>query len=423
MSTILLPYGKQHLSVNIPEERLGQVLTSDLNEYRPAMDEIGLVRRALNVPIGSLPLSHMARGKKNIVILASDHTRPVPSKIILPLMLEEIREGNPDAEITILIATGCHRNSTKEELRGKLGDDILANERIVFHDCDDPSIVDVGRLPSGGRLLLNKMALEADLLCSEGFIEPHFFAGFSGGRKSVLPGVCGRETVLSNHCSAFVANCKARSGVLEGNPIHRDMLYAAKKARLQFIVNVVINAEKEVIYAVAGDCEAAHAAGVAFLYQRCQIHASPADIVITTNGGYPLDQNIYQAVKGMTTAESVVRPGGVIIMVAQSIDGHGAETFYETVKNASNLSELYQEIMNTPPEKTAVDQWQSQILSRILQYAHVIYVSDAPDQLVREMHMQPAHTVEEAISAADIILGNHLSKITVIPDGVSVITA
>lgn len=159
-------------------------------------------------------------GKKDVVIIASDHTRPVPSKIIMPLMLEEIRKGNPDADITILIATGCHRETAKEELVQKFGKDIVDNEKILVHDCDDTTnLVSLGRLPSGGELIINKIAVEADLLCSEGFIEPHFFAGFSGGRKSVLPGIASRKTVLANHRSAFIADDHARTGILEGNPI------------------------------------------------------------------------------------------------------------------------------------------------------------------------------------------------------------
>ena len=267
MRTFQLPYGDSFMTAEIDEERVRGVLASELHSYKPEGTGEELVRRALLAPFGTPRLRELARGKQKIVILASDHTRPVPSQVIMPLMLEEIREGNPDADITILIATGCHRGSSKEELIRKFGAEIVEREKIAIHDCGrTEDMVSLGTLPSGGELVINRLAAEADLLCAEGFIEPHFFAGFSGGRKSVLPGVAGRETVLYNHCSAFIDSPNARTGILEGNPIHEDMLYAARAARLAFIVNVVINSRKEVVYAAAGDCELALVQGREF---RC----------------------------------------------------------------------------------------------------------------------------------------------------------
>ena len=264
------------------------------------------------------------------------------------------------------------------------------------------------------------MAVEADLLCAEGFIEPHFFAGFSGGRKSVLPGVAARKTVLANHCSAFIDSPYARTGIIEGNPIHRDMIYAAKKAGLAFIVNVVINQKKEIIHAVAGDCDLAHKKGVSFLNDWCRTPAVPADIVVSTNGGYPLDQNIYQAVKGMTAAEATVNEGGVIIMAAKSEDGHGGQVFYETFRDEPDVDRMMERFLATPAEGTIPDQWQSQIFARVLKRARVIYVSSAPPEMVRALHMIPADSMEEALRMADRLLGRPDGSVTVIPDGVSV---
>lgn len=422
MANIKLPYGKEFLEVEIPDERLNAILESDINKYKPELDEVDLVREALENPIGTPKLRDMAKGKDKVVIIASDHTRPVPSKIIMPLMLEEIRKGNPDADITILISTGCHRATTKEELIEKFGPEIVANEKIHVHDCDDESmLVNIGVLPSGGLLIINRLAVEADLLVAEGFIEPHFFAGFSGGRKSVLPGIASRATVMYNHNAEFIDNEKARTGMLDGNPIHRDMLYAARAARLDFIVNVIINSKKEIIHAVAGDCDLAHRQGCEFLGKYCRVKSAPSDIVVSTNGGYPLDQNIYQAVKGMTAAEATVNEGGVIIMVAKSNDGHGGERFYKTFKEEKDVDRMMETFLATPSEETIPDQWQSQIFARVLKKAKIIYVSDAPDDMVEDLHMIPARTVEEAIEKADEILGKKDSKITVIPDGVSVI--
>ena len=275
MKTISFPYGKEEVRCEIPASRLRATLTSALNEYTPDRSAEELIEQALQNPIGSPALSELARDKKRIVIIASDHTRPVPSRLIIPPMLREIRKTNPQAEITLLIATGCHRGTTKEELVDKFGEETVRREHIVIHDCDDAeNMIPFGTLPSGGSLLINRLAAEADLLLSEGFIEPHFFAGFSGGRKSVLPGVASRATVLANHCSEFIAHPLARTGNLEGNPIHADMLWAAKRAKLAFIVNVVLNEHKEVIYAVAGDAEAAHANGCAFLSSLCRVKAA-----------------------------------------------------------------------------------------------------------------------------------------------------
>lgn len=421
MKQIKFPYGKEYMTASVSEERLQAVLVSDLHSYIPEKSQIELVKDAMEQPIGSLRLSDMAAGKNKVVIIASDHTRPVPSKVIMPLMLAEIRKGNPKADITILIATGCHRETTREELVQKFGEEIVASEKIIIHDCDDEeNLISLGTLPSGGELIVNNLAMEADLLCAEGFIEPHFFAGFSGGRKSVLPGIASRKTVLANHCSAFIAADYARTGILENNPIHRDMIFAAKKANLAYIVNVVINSEKEVIHAVAGDCSEAHQAGCEFLSRYCKVDAQVADIVITTNGGYPLDQNIYQAVKGMTAAEATVRPGGVIIMIAKSNDGHGGQKFYETFRDEKDLNRMMQGFLDTPADETIPDQWQSQIFARVMLKATVIYISDADDEVVRDLHMVPAHSIEEAMEKAEAILGKKDATITAIPDGVSV---
>ena len=269
MPEISFPYGKGLVTYDIPARRFKGELVSQMHRYCASATQEALVENALAHPVGSPPLSVLARGKKNIVLIASDHTRPVPSRIIVPRMLAEIRRGSPEAEITILIATGCHRDTTVEELEAKFGPEIIRREKIILHDCDSPDMVNLGKLPSGGDLIINRIAVEAELLIAEGFIEPHFFAGFSGGRKSVLPGVASRKTVVYNHNAEFIAHPAARTGVLVGNPIHADMIYAARQARLAFICNVVINSRKEIIYAAAGDCDLAHRDGAEFLSGKC----------------------------------------------------------------------------------------------------------------------------------------------------------
>jgi len=420
MPTIDFPYGKNAISYNIPDHRFQGELVSKMHYYKADLSQENLVREAFENPIGTPHLGVMAEGKKNIVIIASDHTRPVPSKMIMPVMLDEIRKGNPDADITILISTGCHRGTTNDELKNKFGPDIYNNEKIIVHDCDNSEFVYLGKLPSGGDLILNKIAVDADLLVAEGFIEPHFFAGFSGGRKSVMPGVANRKTVLYNHNTEFVSHPCARTGIIEGNPIHNDMLYASRVAGLDFICNVVINSAKEIVYAVTGDCDLAHKVGRDFLSSQCMVNKISSDIVIVTNGGYPLDQNIYQAVKGMSAGEATVNKNGIIIMLAKSEDGHCAPEFYKTFAEEKDLDKLISDLMNTPKEQTGIDQWQSLIFARILQHARIIYVSEAPDDMVKNLHMIPAKTLEEAMKMADNMLKNPNAKITAIPDGVGV---
>ena len=422
MKKISFPYGKGSMEYAFDENELSGVLTSSIEEYMPEADEEELVKKALEEPVNSPKLSQLAKGKNKIVIIASDHTSPVPSKVIMPAMLDEIRKGNPDADITILIATGCHRGTTKDELVHKFGEEIVKNEKIYIHDCDERDmLVNIGKLPSGGECEINKIAYEADLLVSEGFIEPHFFAGFSGGRKSVLPGVAGRTTVLANHCSEFINHPNARTGILEDNPIHTDMLWAANKAKLCFIVNVVLNSEKKVIYATAGGLEEAHKKGVDFLSSLCGAKSVEADIAISTNGGYPLDQNVYQAVKGMTAAEATVKKDGVIIMLASSDDGTGGDYFYHQLADEKDLEKTMSNILSHKRDETVPDQWEAQILVRILLHSRVIYVSQMPDETVKAMHMIPAHSIDEAIKKAKELLNKENIKIAVIPDGVSVI--
>ena len=424
MKKISFPYGKEHISYSFSEDELIGVLESSIEEYIAESDGEQLVRNAMQAPVGTKTLSELSKGKQKVVIIASDHTRPVPSKVIIPQMLQQIRQGNPEADITILIATGCHRGTTKEELIEKFGSQIVESEVIVIHDCDDAqNLVNIGTLPSGGQCQINKLAAEADLLVAEGFIEPHFFAGFSGGRKSVLPGIAGRFTVLANHCAEFIDHKNARTGILEGNPVHQDMIWAAKQAKLAFIVNVVLNSKKEPIFAVAGDVELAHKKGTDFLSSLCAVKAVPADIVVSTNGGYPLDQNVYQAVKGMTAAEATLKDGGVIIMLARSNDGIGGEHFYHQLADEPDVYKTMALFLSRGRDETEIDQWQTQIFLRVLMKAKVIYVSEVADEWIEKMHMIPAKTIDEAMDMARKMIIKENVTITAIPDGVSVIVA
>lgn len=426
MTVIRIPYGPDHMEANIPADCLMGILESHAHHYKPVASEAGLVRNALENPIGSMRLRDLARNKKKIVIVTSDHTRPVPTRIMAPQLLAEIRTGNPDANVTFLVATGFHRASTEEELIRKFGEELYKSEKIVIHNAwDDAALINAGKLPSGGDLVINKMAMEADLLVAEGFIEPHLFAGYSGGRKSVLPGIVSNITVLANHCSEFIAHEKARAGILEGNPLHIDMLHAANVAKLAFILNVVIDANKKIIYAVAGDSEQAHLAGCEFVGELAAVDAKLADIVLTSNGGSPLDQNVYQLVKGLSSAEATCRQGGVIIICAACNDGHGSEDLYNWFKQSTGgAKEVMEKIMRIGRESTIPDQWAAQIMARVQLNHSVIIVTDQCDhKTIQDMGFGTASDLEEAFAAAKAIVGLQQPTVTVIPDGVAVIVS
>ena len=422
MKTIKLPFYKGHIDLNIEEEKIAGVLVSKTESYKVDKTEQELVRDALENPINSLSLSVLCKDKKHVVVISSDHTRPVPSHITMPIILEEIRKYNKDVKITILIATGMHRPTTHEELVNKYGEKIVNEEEIVIHNAyDDKEMTFKGILPSGGELWVNKLVDECDFLMSEGFIEPHFFAGFSGGRKSVLPGIASKKTVLWNHNARFIASKYSRAGNLKDNPIHRDMLFAAKQVNLQFILNVVINGEKKIIKAFAGDLEDAHAHGCNLVKEIAQVEPIHSDIVITTNGGYPLDQNIYQTVKGMTAGEACVNEGGVIIICSSCADGTGGDFFYHLLADSTDAHDAYQKLNDVAPENTEFDQWEAQILARILCKATVIIVTDKCDpKIITDMHIKHAYTIDEALEKAYNIVGKD-KLVTVIPDGISVI--
>ena len=392
-----------------------------------------IVLRAMACPIGSPRLAELARPARSAVVICSDHTRPVPSRKIVPHILAELREGNPGADITLLIATGTHRAPSRAELTQKFGPHIVRDERVEIHDSKDSCrLRRIGRLPSGADLVINRTAADADLLVAEGFIEPHFFAGFSGGRKSVLPGICAYETVLGNHCAAFIADPASRAGVLKGNPIHRDMVAAQRLAKLAYIVNVTIDDKKRVAGAYAGDPDAAHTEGCRALAERCRVAPSrPADIVVTTNGGAPLDQNIYQSVKCMTAAEAAAAPGAVIIALSECADGAGGESFGRMMSGCESPAALLAATERVPMGKTAEDQWQAQILARILSKHTVILVCCAgAREAARSMKLLTAASADEAFELALELYDRRAEAsytpakgpaITVIPDGVSVI--
>ena len=420
--TIPIPYYTSTLNLHVDEENLKAVLTAKMHGFHAEKTQEQLVLDALEHPVGSPRLRELAKDKQKIVIVTSDHTRAVPSKITLPLLLQEIRSGNPQADITILIATGLHRPTTEEEQRRMFGDDIVDHEKIAINNAFDPEqFVELCTLPSGAVFQVNKLAARCDLLVTEGFVEPHFFAGFSGGRKSILPGVCSERTVNENHSYKAVSHPRSNSGMLKDNPIHADMLCAAKAVNVQFIFNVALDGEKKIVAAWAGDLEKAHEAGVAFIRQWSQCPVVTGDIVVTSNGGYPLDQNLYQSPKAMATAEACAGEDGVIIMCCSCCDGMGGAHFGEILQRGTP-DEIDRYLSEIPPQKTIPEQWCAQVCVRVLRRHQVILVTTFLDHdEVRRANMIPASTPDEALEIAYRLKGEH-AGVVVIPDGVSVLT-
>ncbi len=417
-SDIHIPYGQGQVRVPLLGLNVRAVLEPKAAEQK-AETPIDMVRLALALPIGAKPLAEMARGKRAVVIVTSDHTRPMPSHITMPLLLEEIRRGQADANITILVATGLHRATTEAELRARFGDRLVDGEQIVVHSAVESPCVDMGVLPSGNRYAVNSLVVEADLLVCEGYIEPHFFAGFSGGRKSILPGVCSAATIRANHSFRTIANPNATTGVLTDNPIHVDAMHAARVVGVDFILNVALDRHKRVTGAFAGDLEEAHRAGCALVADLFSIPHIQGDIVVTGNGGYPLDQNLYQCAKAISIAAQCAKPGGVLILAAACVDGIGSSEFSELML-AGNPTETLNTMKALTDEETIIDQWCAQVLLEVMLQHEIVVVSEHLDPaVVSAMCMTPAANIAEALAIGRARKGEN-AEIVIIPDGVSV---
>lgn len=409
------PFGKTVLGLEIPDDNIDCIVEPQYKQA--AKDGVAEVKRAIENPIGN-PLNHLVNPDSTIVIAVTDITRATPNRLVIAPLLEKLRNLKVKKQnIKIIIANGLHRDAAHEEMIELLGDEILKQYTVLNHNCrDNTQLINIGRTSRGTDLVLNKNVVEADLVVGTGLIEPHFFAGYSGGPKIILPGLASEKSVFQNHSFKMINHEGARYGVLEGNPIHEDMLEAAKKTSLKFILNVVLNKKREIIRAFAGaSLIETHRAATNFLYDMIKFPVQkPADIVITSNGGYPLDRNFYQAVKGMATAEVIVKRGGIIIVFCESRDGIEHQSFYDIMLKAKTPDDILSFIkMNEPIS----DQWQNQVLARILKKAHVIAVTKGvEDYEIENMMMTPASTAKEALELAFKKKGND-AKIIAIPEG------
>jgi nickel-dependent lactate racemase len=415
--TITVPYGRSVLHCTIPDGHFGQFILP--TERFSRQDQSKIVQDALSHPIGSPTLQELSASVRKILLITDDNTRPLPSKITIPCILGALARPPQEYEITILIATGLHREMAPVEIEERFGRELMDCYPIVNHHARDrEDLISLGMLSTGNELWVNRLVAESDLVIAEGFIEPHFFAGFSGGRKSILPGVSGADTILRNHSPQNIGSRSASIASLSGNPIHAECTEAAQRAGLRFILNVALNQRKEIVCAYAGDPTAAHAEGCSQVQRMMSVPVRASEIVITSNNGYPLDRNLYQTVKGIDTAARAVREGGTIIIASQCADGVGHPAFEQLLTSFETVEQLDRQMRQG---EAVIDQWQVQVLARVLRRNRVILVSDTISQeQAGKMFLQTAPTLQAALDVALKAYGPHV-KVNVMPDGPVVI--
>ena len=370
---VRLAYGKSGLEVEIPDRNLVKVLTMQQTPRLSAPQTE--LQRLLQFPIATLPLRKLAQKRRSACVVVSDITRPVPNCLLLPVILEELEaSGILRNRITILIATGLHRPNEGEELIGMLGKEIVRNYRIVNHHArEDQEQTYLGEVSQGIPVYLDSIYLESDLKITTGFIEPHLMAGFSGGRKLIAPGICGQETIKELHSPKILEDPRCREGNLEGNPLHEIMLEIAELAGHDFIVNVSLDEKRQITGVFAGDPVEAHLQGVEFVRQHVRDTVpKPVDIVVTTSAGYPLDLTFYQAIKGLTAAIPIAKPGGTIILAAACEEGLGGPEFTQLVHKITDLDEFMERILHKPVE---IDQWQMEECAKVARKADIFLVT------------------------------------------------
>ncbi len=395
--SVRLAYGRAGLDVELPD---GASVLSP-HELPPLADPAAEVRAALRDPIGASPLAELAAAGQRVAIVTSDLTRPVPNQLLLEALLETLEAGGvAAADVLIINGTGMHRGNTPDELAEMYGSEIAARYRVVNHDSRDPSTLrEIATDPRGAPVLIQRDYLDADLRIVTGFIEPHLFAGYSGGGKGVMPGVAGRETVMSNHSASMVGHPNATFGVTEGNPIFEEMRRFALLAGPSFLLNVTMDAQQRVTGVFAGELAAAHDAGIALCRRQALVEIeAPFDIVVTTNGGYPADLNLYQAVKGIAVAARAVRSGGHVVLAAECAEGVGHGGFGELLAAHGGHLELLEALRGAEWE-TVEDQWQVQLQALAQERGTVWLHSSLDEAATRATHLRYCGDVGATVAA------------------------
>jgi len=407
-------YGKKHIPLEIPNEWVAEVIEA------PAAGQessgLNMIEKALQNPIGTYKLEEIIikKSARNAVVVVNDITRPTPYTLILPPLLEKIENAGIHSEdITLVIATGIHRHHTPVDNQEVFGADICRRYKIINHNCDT-ELVSIGTLSNGLELIINKTAAETDLLVTTGVVGLHYFAGYSGGRKSILPGIAARQVIEANH--KMMSDRRARLGNYEDNPVSDLMIEAAQMVNVDFILNVVTHGKKEIAFCAAGDVEQAWLEAVKFCEGLNTVKIKQqADIVIASCGGYPKDINMYQAQKALDSAVLAVKPGGTIILTAECQEGLGEDTFAKWIESSS----CPQDIFDRFNSNFELGGHKAYAICRILEHAQILLLSSISDEDVRSMFMTPVHSLEEAL---DIVKGQYgtQARLIIMPEAAKI---
>jgi len=415
-----LAYGKAGIEIRLPKKANAQVLRS-----RPApglSNPHEVIRKSLERPIGSAPLGELARGRSSACVVISDITRPVPNAILLPPILAALKSaGIARKAITILIATGIHRPNLGNELVELVGPQIAADYHVVNHlSREESELRFVGRTRAGIPIHANRHYLDADLKILTGFIEPHLWAGYSGGRKAILPGISGLETMKYMHGFEMIAHPGTHYGNLEGNPFHEAGLEVAERVGVDFIVNVTLNESRQITGIFAGHYDKAHREGCRFCEKWVVVEvAEPVDLAVTCGGGYPLDKTLYQTVKGMSGANPIVRRGGTILVASRCEEQAGSPEFTRVLERAQSVENFF--TMIRQPGFFEVDQWIAQEMYQILREKRIALYSEglAAEQIARYL-LEPVADLQDYVNR--FLAKAPKARIAVIPEGPYVIT-
>jgi nickel-dependent lactate racemase len=412
-TTVSLPYGERSLAVQVPAGHLLDVILPKTGAIE-VRDEAEMIRAALERPIGSPRLRDLVHRGQRIAIVTSDLTRPCPSERLLPFVLEELSAaGIPDEDIFVVLGLGLHRPMTEEEIDRVVSPEVHRRIRVLNHNAED--VVRLGVTSRGTPVEFFRPLVEADVRVCLGNLEFHWFAGFSGGAKAVLPGCASRATVTANH--ALMVRPGVGAGRIQGNPLREDIEEGAAMLGVHFILNVVVDGQHNILSAVAGDVTAAHRRGCEAIAARGKVKVPrKADIVIASAGGFPKDINMYQAHKGLENAAYFVRDGGILILAAECREALGNKTFEQWMFAASSPQEILERIQ----KEFVLGGHKAAGIANIERRAKVFLVSDMPDDLVRRLFMTPFADVQEALQAALQELGSE-SQVLVLPQAGSII--
>ncbi|MFC3040783.1 nickel-dependent lactate racemase [Virgibacillus xinjiangensis] len=411
MQTELL-YGKENLSLNLPDD----TLVIEPKNLPKMADEMEAIREALRNPIGAKPLKESVKSTDTVSIVISDITRPTPNHIMVPLLIEEL-DHVPLENFVIINGTGTHRDQTREEFVQMLGSWVVDNVRIINNHCHDKeTLVNLGQSSFGCDVYLNKDYVESDFRIVTGFIEPHFFAGFSGGPKGIMPGIAGIETIMTFHNARMIGDPLSTWGNMVDNPVQDMTREINGMCKPDFMLNVCLNREKEITNVFAGELYEAHDKGCEFVRDHAMFRCDERfDVVITSNSGYPLDQNLYQAVKGMSAAHKIVKEGGSIIVASECSDGLPDHGNYAKIFEMADTPQELLDLINNPEFKM-FDQWQVQKQAVIQVWADVYVYSKLSEEQVRNTMLKPSDDIEQTIEELKKKYGENL-RVAVMPLG------